>query len=209
MTRFQIYPETELACKYTKPLHKTQYSEILFEYEEGFDTNTGKLIKHPMATSHSATDENSYVPVQFLEIIGGKLKPQDKDLQELSLMRNTHFGAIHYDINLDMKLDYTIKIIFQEMFLTELEILHQLCELERTKRWLTDVKLLSLSYNSQITATLGLSPYEMVFNQKLRKPIIFTASSSKNAQGYCQPTKESICYNLPLHTNDEDHFQHP
>ena len=121
MTRFQIYPETELACKYTQPLHKTQYSDILFEYEEGFDTNTGKLIKHPMATFHSATDENSYVPVQFLkntEIIGGKLKPQDKDLQELSLMRNTHFGAIHYDINLDMKLDYTINRIFQEMFLT-------------------------------------------------------------------------------------------
>ena len=136
MTRFQIYPETELPCKYTKTLHKTQYSETLFEYKEGFDTNTGKLIKHPMATSHSATDENSYVPVQFLkntEIIGGKFKPQDKDLQELSLMRNTHFGAIHFDINLDMKLDYTINRIFQEMFLTELEILHQLCELERTK----------------------------------------------------------------------------
>ena len=27
-TRFQIYPETELACKYNKPLYKTQYSEI-------------------------------------------------------------------------------------------------------------------------------------------------------------------------------------
>ena len=29
LTRFQIYPETELACKYNKPLYKTQYSEIL------------------------------------------------------------------------------------------------------------------------------------------------------------------------------------
>ena len=28
--------------------------------------NTGKLIKHPMATSHSTTDENSYVPVKLL-----------------------------------------------------------------------------------------------------------------------------------------------
>ena len=31
LTRFQIYPETELACKYTKPLYKTQiqkYSAI-------------------------------------------------------------------------------------------------------------------------------------------------------------------------------------
>ena len=73
----------------------------------------------------------------------------------------------------------------------------------------TDVKLFPLSYNSQITTTLGLSPYEMVFNQKPRKPKIFTASPSKNAQSYCQPTKESICYNLPLHTHVEDHFHHP
>ena len=29
LTRFQIYRETELACKYNKPIYKTQYSEIL------------------------------------------------------------------------------------------------------------------------------------------------------------------------------------
>ena len=78
----------------------------------------------------------------------------------------------------------------------------------RFTEWTTDVKLFPLSYNSQITTILGLSPYEMTFNQKPRKPIMFTANSSKNAQGYCQPTKESICYNLPLHTLDEDHFYH-
>ena len=74
--------------------------------------------------------------------------------------------------------------------------------------WSIDVKLFPLAYISQITTTLGLSPYE-VFDQKPGKPIMFTANSSKNAQGYCQPTKESICYNLPLHTLDEDHFQNP
>ena len=66
-----------------------------------------------------------------------------------------------------------------------------------------------LSYNSQITTTLVLSTYEMVFNQKPRKPIMFTANSSKTARGYFQPTKESICYNQPLHTHDEDHFHQP
>ena len=44
---------------------------------------------------------------------------------------------------------------------------------------------------------------------KPRKPIMFTANSHKNAQSYCQPNKDSICYNLPLHTHDEDHFHHP
>ena len=38
---------------------------------------------------------------------------------------------------------------------------------------------------------------------------MFTANASKNTQGYCQPNKDSICYNLPLHTHDEDHFHHP
>ena len=34
LTRFQIYHETEFACKYRNPLYKTQYSEILVEYEK-------------------------------------------------------------------------------------------------------------------------------------------------------------------------------
>ena len=75
--------------------------------------NTGKLIIPPLATSHSTSDENSYIPVKFLKNtgnFGGKLKSQDKDssrLQKLSLIKNAHFAAIHYDIHLDMKLDYT------------------------------------------------------------------------------------------------------
>ena len=44
----------------------------------------------------------------------------------------------------------------------------------------------------------------MVFNQKTRsKTILLTANSSKNAQGFCQAKKDSICYTLPqmLHMN--------
>ena len=79
----------------------------------------------------------------------------------------------------------------------------------RYTKWSADVKLFPLSYNSQIRTTLGMSPYKMVFNQKPRKPIMFTANAHKNAQGFCQPNKDSICYNLPLHTHDEDRFHHP
>ena len=42
LTRFQIYPETELDCKYNNPFNKTQYSEMLVEYEKGFNKNTEK-----------------------------------------------------------------------------------------------------------------------------------------------------------------------
>ena len=38
---------------------------------------------------------------------------------------------------------------------------------------------------------------------------MFTASSNKNAHGYCQPTKDSVCYKLPHHTHDKDQFYHP
>ena len=48
-------------------------------------------------------------------------------------MNNTYFGNIHYGIHLDIKLDYTISRIFQETSLSELETLHQQCELERTQ----------------------------------------------------------------------------
>ena len=65
LTRFQIDPETELACKYTKPLYKTHYSKILDEYKDGFDMNKGKLIIHEMTTSRSTTEKNTYLPEQF------------------------------------------------------------------------------------------------------------------------------------------------
>ena len=102
LTRFQIYHETEFA---------------------------------PYATSHPINEGTAYVPVNLHKRTcnpGGKLTPYDSKstrLQELSSMNNTYFGNIHYDIHLDMKLDYTISRIFQEMSLSELETLHQLCEL--------------------------------------------------------------------------------
>ena len=127
LTRFQIYQETEFACKYTNPLYKTQYSEILVEYEQGFDMTTGKIKTDPHAIAKFKYDGKPYTPVNFQKSTGqpgGKLTPIDRKstrLQELSLMNTTYFGNIHYDIHLDMKLDYTISRIFQEMSLSELE----------------------------------------------------------------------------------------
>ena len=91
--------------------------------------NTGKIKFDPYATSHPIDEGTSYVPVNFYKSTGHpgrKLKPYDRKstrIQELSLMNSTYFGNIHYDIHLDMKLDYTISRIFQEMSLSELETL--------------------------------------------------------------------------------------
>ena len=100
---------------------------------------TGKLKYNPHATHQPLNEGTSYIPVNLLKNTGnpgGKVKPHDTEntrLQELSLMNSTYFGAIHYDIHLDMKIDYKISRIFQEKLLSELETLHQLCELERTQ----------------------------------------------------------------------------
>ena len=139
LTRLQIYQETEFACKYANPLYKTQYSEILVEYEQGFDMTTGRIKINPHATAHYLNEGKPYTPVNFRKYQGqpgGKLIPIDNKstrLQELCLMRTTYFGNIHYDIHLDMNKYYTISRIFQELSLSELETLHQLCELERTQ----------------------------------------------------------------------------
>ena len=59
LTRFQIYHETEFACKYKNPLHKTQYSEILVKYGEGFGMTTGKLKYNPQATHQPLNERTS------------------------------------------------------------------------------------------------------------------------------------------------------
>ena len=113
LTRFQIYHETEFACKYQNQIHKTQYSEIIVEYDEGFDMTTGKLKYNPRATHQPLNEGTSYIPVNLLknaENPRGKIKPRDTEstrLQELSQMNNTYFGPIHYDIHLDTKKNYT------------------------------------------------------------------------------------------------------
>ena len=100
---------------------------------------TGNLKYNPHATHQLLNEGKSYIPVNLLKNtgnLGGKVKPHDTEstqLQELSLSNDTYFGAIHYDIHLNMKLDYTLSRIFQEMSLSKLETLHQLCELERTQ----------------------------------------------------------------------------
>ena len=120
LTHFQFYRETEFACKYSNPLYKTQYSEILVEYEKGFDMTTGKIKFDPYATSHPINEGTAYVPVNLHKRTGnpgGNLTPYDSkstSLQELSLMNNTYFGIIHYNIHLDLKLNYTIVEFFKK-----------------------------------------------------------------------------------------------
>ena len=169
--------------------------------------NTEKLIIHELASSRSTTDENSFVPVKLqknTERIGGKLKPQDKDstrLQELSLMNNTHFGAIHVDIHLDVNLDHTISRIFQEMSSTELETLHQLCELERT----LILQSLALAVLKIPHAGYLLSGNRSSFNDYKGNSLWYYTCTKKVSPLYVFEDKR--CYRrIPIFYKNEVHF---
>ena len=82
-------------------------------------------------------------------------------------MNHTNFGAIHYDIHLDMKFDYTISRLFSKMWLSELNTtsLHHLCELE-IKQLLQSLSLAvkknpMQDFYSQVTAQFTLSTIKM------------------------------------------------
>ena len=95
---------------------------------------TEKLIFEVADTNQNREDGKSYIPITFHKNyghIGGNVFHENRDstrLQELSLVKNTYFGTIHYNIRLDMKLDNTFSRLFQEMSFSELETLHHLCE---------------------------------------------------------------------------------
>ena len=67
LRRFQVYQETEFACKYSNPHYKTQYSEILVEYEKGFDMTTGKIKFDPMPQIILLTKEHHTSQLTFIK----------------------------------------------------------------------------------------------------------------------------------------------
>ena len=58
--------------------------------------------------------------------------------------------------------------------------------------WSTDLKLFPLAYSSQITVILKIYPYEMVFYQKPRKTIRFTANSLKTQKAFASLLKNQF-----------------
>ena len=57
------------------------------------------------------------------------------------------------------------------------------------------------TFNSQVTTNMGLSPYEIIFGIKAKKPILFHLSPTTDSFGNCNPTHESSCHCFPKHTH--------
>ena len=75
--------------------------------------------------------------------------------------------------------------------------------------WSHKVKVFPFAFNSQVQTNMNLSPYELVFGQKPKKPIMFNLSSTTDSLGNCKPTKNSPCNSLPSHTHTDHLGHHP
>ena len=64
-------------------------------------------------------------------------------------------------------------------------------------------------YNTQYQTRLGLSTYEVVFNQKSRKPTKIKPGTTTDEIGNCNPTETSACKTQPTHTYLEKQFNDP
>ena len=59
--------------------------------------------------------------------------------------------------------------------------------------WSRKAKLFPYAYNTQYQTRLGMSTYEVVFNQKPRKPTKLQLGTTTDEIGNCKPTEKSAC----------------
>ena len=77
------------------------------------------------------------------------------------------------------------------------------------KYWSPKAKLFPYAYNTQNQTRLGMSPYEVIFNQKPRKPTQVKLGTTADELGNCRPSENSICRTQPTHAHLEQQFNQP
>ena len=80
---------------------------------------------------------------------------------------------------------------------------------EKYNNWSRKAKLFPYAYNTQYRTRLGMSPYEVVFNQKPRKPTKIKLGTTTDEIGNCKPTETSASNTQPTHAHLEKQFNHP
>ena len=80
---------------------------------------------------------------------------------------------------------------------------------EKYHNWSRKAKFFPYEYNTQYQTRLGLSPYEVVFTQKPRKPTKIQLGTTTDEIVNCNPTEKSACNTQPAHTHLEKQFSHP
>ena len=80
---------------------------------------------------------------------------------------------------------------------------------EKYHNWSRKAKFFPYAYNTQYQTRLGMSPYEVVSNQKPRRPKKIKLGTITDEMGNCNPTEKSACNTQPAHTHLEKQFSHP
>ena len=80
---------------------------------------------------------------------------------------------------------------------------------EKYNNWSRKAKFFPYAYNTQYQTRLGMSPYEVVFNQKPRQPTKIKLGTTTDEMGNCNPSDTSACNKQPTHTHLEKQFNHP
>ena len=80
---------------------------------------------------------------------------------------------------------------------------------EKYHNWSRKAKFFAYAYKTQYQTRLGMSPYEVVFNQKPRKHTKIKLGSTTDEMGNCNPTEKNACNVQPAHTHLEKQFSHP
>ena len=70
------------------------------------------------------------------------------------------------------------------------------------------VKTFPFQFNSQVRTNLNLSPYEIVFVIKPKRPIMFDLSSATNSFGKCKPSQDSPFHSFQKHKHTNHLEQH-
>ena len=157
LTRFQIYPETELACKFNIPLYKLQYSENLVEYKNSFDMNTGNLIIMPNLTHHiSKSDKNSYIPVTVLKIQEELVENLDHKTKAVRAYNNYHLSTISILVQFTMTFKFIESSLKNE---TRLSHFHNQTQLSHFHSILTITQILTTTYKIILTEMHYFPPF--------------------------------------------------
>ena len=232
LLRVEIYNEQTSECLSSNAteipdLYKTQYDEIFIRYKYGFDMNTGKVNWDRFANDkndlvhnkyfnatvdsvrHAGTDtyRNKLVPsaddqkILEREKLSLLFKEKDADMNE-SRFGELDFGAIHDDINDNMKMDYIVSRVFWEMDMKDLEIYRNLCELERK------VLLQTLVLATQHHPLLGFiitGDRSAFINLESPNTVSLKYCAQKFSQLYV--FDPPVCYeHIPIYYNNRVHF---
>ena len=79
----------------------------------------------------------------------------------------------------------------------------------KNENWSRKAKFFPYPYKTKYQRRLGMTPYEVVFNQKPQKPTQDKLRTTTDEHGNCNHSDNTICKTQPTHTHLEQQFNHP